>query len=152
MQTNTELYERDFSVWAQTTAGLIRKGQWWAIDAEVLAEEIESLGISQKHALQSHIHQLVMHLLKWRYQPTGRQLGHSWQTSINNQRVEIELLLEDNPGFTPQLPDILYRRYPKARKHASRETGLPLATFPTACPWTVEQILDDDFWPEATSL
>jgi hypothetical protein len=151
MKTNTELYERDFFEWAQTTAALIRTRDWWAIDAEALAEEIESLGISQKHALQSHMHQLVMHLLKWRYQPAGRQLGHSWRTSINNQRIEIELLLDNNPGFTSRLADILHERYPRARKHASSETGLPLTTFPPTCPWTVEQILDDDFWPEATS-
>lgn len=150
MNTNTALYEQDFFEWTHTTAELIREGAWWKIDAEALAEEIESLGISQKHALRSHIHQLVMHLLKWRYQPDGRQLGHSWQTSINNQRVEIELLLDTNPSFKPRLPEVLDERYPKARKHASTETGLHLSAFPEHCPWTVEQILDDDFWPDAT--
>jgi len=151
MSTNAALYEQDFYQWTQEQAALLREGAWHDLDVANLVEEVESLGISQKHALGSRLKNLVMHLLKWRYQPAGRQLGSSWHTSINNQRVEIELLLENNPSFKPHLADLLYERYPKARKHASSETGLPLTTFPPTCPWTVEQILDDDFWPEAIS-
>jgi len=149
MSTNTELYAQDFFQWTQSTAKLIREGKWYDIDSEALAEEIESLGKSQKRELESRIHQLVMHLLKWHYQPEERPLhGRSWQSSINHQRVELSLLLRDNPSLRPQLPIVLTERYPQARLHASKETQLRLSTFPPSCPWTVEQILDDNFWPE----
>jgi hypothetical protein len=150
MSTNAELYKQDVYAWAQTTAALIRAGKWPEVDATSVAEEVESLAINQKHALGSHLKNLVMHLLKWHYQPSGRAEGHSWQTSIINARDEIATILDDSPSLRREVPDVLARRYPAARRLASAETRLPLVTFPANCPWTVEQILDDDFWPEET--
>jgi hypothetical protein len=149
-ETNRALYAQDFFAWTQTTATLIRAGsQWYNIDRETLAEEVEGLGISQKHALGSYLKNLVMHLLKWHYQPSGRQTGHSWRSSIYNARDEIAVILEDSPSLQREVPVLLVRRYPAARMLAHDETGLPLTTFPETCPWTPEQILDADFWPEA---
>ena len=55
-----------------------------------------------------------------------------------------------NPNSSvSQVPLLLSAAYPSARETASAETRLPLATFPEACPWTVEQALRDDFWPAA---
>ena len=148
MRTNSTLYAEDFYNWCLNTAALIRAGKWRDIDADALAEEIESMARRDKRELASRIHQLVLHLLKWRYQPEAHQYyGRSWRNTINVQRAELELLLQDNPSLRPQLPEVLAERYPKARKHASDETEKPLDTFPDVCPWTVEQILDDDFWP-----
>jgi hypothetical protein len=146
-ERNHALYEQDFYDWTQQTATLIRARQWYDLDPVALAEEIESLGISQKHALASHLRNLVMHLLKWQYQPSGRLTGHSWQSSIINTRDEIAIILEDVPSLRPTVPSVLARRYPAARKLAQSETGLPLWTFPETCPWTPEQVLDPDFWP-----
>jgi hypothetical protein len=115
---------------------------------EHLVEEILSLGISQKHALGSHLKNLVMHLLKWHYQPRGRQTGHSWQASIVNARDEIAAILDDSPSLRREVPGLLARRYPATRLLAHAETGLPLTRFPDTCPWTVAQILAEDFWPE----
>ena len=149
MKTNTELYAQDFFVWAQTTAELIRYGQWNDIDTEALAKEIEDLSISQKHALGSHLKNLVMHLLKWCYQPQGRETGHSWETSIINARDEIAMLFEDMHSLKREAIGLLSRRYPAARRLASGETKLPLDIFPQECPWKLEDILDDNFWPNA---
>ena len=113
-------------------------------------EEVTSLGISQKHALGSHLKNLIMHLLKWLYLPSGRQMGHSWRSSIVNARDEIAALLDDSPSLRREVPSLLTRRYPAAYLLAQNETGLPLSTFPATCPWTVEQILDMAFWPEST--
>jgi hypothetical protein len=143
------LYDDDFYAWTQATTQAIRAGQWDQINRDALAEEIDGLGISQKHALGSHLRNLVMHLLKWRYEPSGRQTGHSWQSSIINARDEIALLLEKSPSLRRTMDDELARRYPRARRLAGAETGLPLTTFPETCPWEPAQILDDDFWPEA---
>jgi Domain of unknown function DUF29 len=148
MGTKATLYDEDFYAWTQEQAALLRKGAVQDLDLPHLAEEIESLGISQKHALASHLKNLVMHLLKWHYQPSGRQTGHSWQSSIINARDEIATILEDLPGLQQSVADLLAHRYPAARRLAQTETGLPLATFPAACPWDVEHVLDEDFWPE----
>src|SRR5206468_3099016 len=99
--------------------------------------------------LGSHLRNLVMHLLKWHYQPSMRQTGHSWQSSIINARDEIATILEDFPGLQHTVAELLAHRYPAARRLAQAETGLPLATFPETCPWTPEQVLDADFWPDA---
>lgn len=149
MSSNRELYDHDFYTWTQTTAALIRHGEWQDLDAQMIAEEIESLGISRAHAVTSHLKQLVMHLLKWYYQPSRRQMGHSWESTIINARSEIAALLEENPGLTSQLEAFLAKAYPTARRLARAQTRLPLATFPADCPWSLKDILDDDFFPEA---
>jgi hypothetical protein len=97
----------------------------------------------------SHLKQLVMHLLKWYYQPSRRRTGHSWESTIINARSEITQLVERNPGLRPRLAPFLEKVYPTARRLARAQTRLPLSTFSEVCPWTLTQILDDDFWPEA---
>lgn len=148
MNRNQALYVQDFAAWCASTAALLRAGKWYDIDTLALAEEMESLGRSQKREMESRLHVLIMHLLKSYYQPTERQEGRSWRSTIRIQRLDLGLLLRDNPSLRPQLPIVLTERYPAARAHASDETGLPLTTFPTTCPWTAEQALDDDFWPQ----
>ena len=119
------------------------------LDREALAEEIESLGKSDRRALGSHLRNLVLHLLKWQYQPSGRLTGHSWQSSIRNARAEIAVLLEDSHSLQQEGAGLLVRWYPLARLDAADETRLPLDTFPVTCPWTPAQVLDADFWPGA---
>jgi hypothetical protein len=148
MGTNTELYDKDFFAWTQTTAALLRAAKIYEIDLEVLAEEVESLGRSDRRAFRSEIQRLIMHLLKWRYQPSER--SGSWRSSIRNARTEIQEILDDSPSLRSQVPTLLAQRYPKGREDALDETGLHESVLPHDCPWTVEQILDDHFWPEAT--
>lgn len=148
MGTNTDLYEQDFFQWTQTTAALIRQGKWPEVDAACVAEELESLGKRDRRELASRLRVLVMHLLKWCYQPERRAQGHSWRSTIRTQRLELRLLLRDSPSLHPQAPAFLMDIYPAARVDACDETGLPETAFPQECPWTAEQILDDDFWPE----
>ena len=151
MGTNTELYAQDFFEWTQTTATLLRSNLLDAIDLEALAEEIESVGRSQKRELGNRLEVLVMHLLKWRYQPKGRDDSHSWYDTIIEQRGQLQDLLIDSPSLQLQVFDLLIHRYPRARQRAIGETRLSAAAFPDACPWTAEQVLDDDFWPEKSS-
>jgi hypothetical protein len=89
-----------------------------------------------------------MRLLKWHYQPSGRQTSHSWYDSIVEQRRELGLVLDDSTTLRNQVPELLAKGYARGRRKASHDTGLPLTTFPEGCLWTPEQILDDDFWPE----
>jgi hypothetical protein len=145
MGRNTELYEQDFFTWTQTTAALIRAGKWHALDQEALAEEVESLGKSAWRELGSRLDVLVMHLLKWRYQPAEH--SRSWRSTIRTQRRELRRLLEQNPSLRSLVASVIVDGYPDARLEASEETGVPLAHFPECCPWTPEQVLDTDFWP-----
>src|SRR5215468_2743241 len=102
---------------------------------------------SDHRALESHLRVLLMHLLKWRSQPAGRQTGHSWIDSIREARTQVADGLQTHPGMHQHMPAILVRAWRKACREASHQTGLPLATCPHACPRTLEQLLDGDFWP-----
>lgn len=148
MSTNGDLYDTDFYAWTQQQAALLREGAWHELDRANLIEEVESLGKSQQLALESRLEKLVLHLLKWRYQPDKRVRGHSWQRTILEQRRRLDRLLHQNPSLRPMVSTVLAESYAYIRRRTHLETHLPLTTFPEQCPWTVDQILDDDFWPE----
>jgi Domain of unknown function DUF29 len=139
-------YDTDFYAWTQAQAAALRAKDVTALDLEHLAEEIEDLGSEQEHAIDSHLTNLLLHLLKWRYQPARR--GRSWQRSVLNARVAIGKRLRRNPSLRSRLPVILGEAYADARKLAALDTDLPRTTFPEVCPWSVEQVLDENFWPE----
>jgi hypothetical protein len=90
----------------------------------------------------------MQHLLKWQYQPGGRQTGHSWRDTIRTQRAALTDMLDESPSMAHELPALLTKGYPLARQWACDDTHLPVATFPVTCPWSLEQVLDADFWPE----
>ena len=96
----------------------------------------------------TELYQLLRHLLTWRYQPQRHIDRYSWQDTIEEARDQLARYLDRSPSLRPQLPLVLAQEYPRARRRASRDTHLPLVTFPAACPWTVIQVLDEDFWPE----
>ena len=139
-------YEKDFYAWTQEQANLIRQGKFNEIDTLHIIDEIESMGRSEKRALKSRLAVLLMHLLKWQYQPTFR--GVSWTITIRNQRWEIAELLEDNPSLQHWVADTMLDTYKQARLNAQTETALRLDVFPEECPWTVEQVISNEFFPE----
>jgi len=145
---SNSLYERDFYAWANEQAALLRAGRLSEADLENIAEEIESMGRSEKRELVSRLKVLLTHLLKWRFQPTLR--GNSWRLSIEEQRREVVDHLADNPSLKDELPEALSSAYRKSILAGAIETGLDRRTFPSACPWTYEQIMDAAFWPEET--
>jgi hypothetical protein len=141
-------YDDDFYAWTQEQAAHIREGVWAEVDLMHVAEEIESLGISDEHAITRQLQRLLLHLLKWQYQPTRRT--PSWRRSILQARDAIHDRIDRSPSLRAYPLQRLPLAYRRARRDAAGDTGLPLATFPDTCPWRVERILDDDFWPEAT--
>jgi Domain of unknown function DUF29 len=149
MSTQGTLYDTDFYAWTQEQGALLRAGKVHELDLAHVQEEIEGLGQSQQNALESRLLILLRHLLKWRYQPDKRMRGHSWQSSIVEQRFRIDRLLRKNPSLRPTVPGLIEELYPFIRYKTSLETRLPEATFPPVCPWRAEEILDADFWPEA---
>lgn len=139
-------YQKDFYGWTQQQAFLLKAGRLNELDIVNLLEEIETMGRSEKRELDSRLTVLLVHLLKWQYQPVRR--GKSWQLTIEGQRDNCFDVLEDNPSLKPQLNDIMLRAYSKARTLAAKETGLDKSMFPLNNPWTLAQLLDSEFYPD----
>ena len=140
------LYERDFYAWANEQAALIRAGNLAAVDLEHVAEEIESMGKTEQRELENRLTVLLLHLLKWQYQP-GRR-GSAWQATVRVQRRDLARHIDRNPSLQPQIAETTSYSYENARIEAAAETGLTEDTFPATCPWTFEQIMDKNFWPD----
>jgi hypothetical protein len=145
---NDQLYEQDFYAWANEQAGLLRAGKVSEADIEHIAEEIETMGKGEKRELVGRLNILLLHLLKWQYQPSHR--GHSWRNSIRIQRREVAAHMKDNPSLKSLLPQAIEQAYGTAIIEAENETGLSEATFPAACQWSYEQMMDPEFWPGGT--
>ena len=139
-------YESDFYAWAMEQAALLRARRFDAADVDNIAEEIESMGRSEKRELVNRLAVLLLHLLKWRFQPGFR--SPSWQSTIREQRIRLRDHLDDNPSLKAHLDEALARAYRLAVIRAARETGLQETTFPEAAPDGFEQAVDDAFWPE----
>ena len=126
-----DLYDQDFLRWTEQQATELRRAAKESnlpLDWENLAEEIESLGISQQRELYSRYAVILLHLMKWQYQP-GRR-SRSWRASIRTQRREIAELLLISPGLKPKRRAQLARAYIGAREDSAEQTGLPIEHFP----------------------
>lgn len=142
----SDLYEQDFYAWANEQAALLRSGLLSAADIDHIAEEIESMGKAEKRELESRLKVLLMHLLKWLYQPAGQCT--SWRLMIKEQRREVISHLRDNPSLKARLSETIADAYGVAIFAAARETSLSEEIFPAECPWSFDQIMDPTFWPE----
>ncbi len=156
-QAPAPLYDRDFYAWTQEQAGRMRdlgaalRGRRDPLGIDIdfanVAEEIESLGRSDRRAIEIRLNSLLVHLLKWAYQPERRST--SWRRSIMEQRRRISRVIADSPSLASHPAAALVEEYPLARIGAADETGLAEEVFPAACPFTIEQILDPEWLPPA---
>ena len=140
------LYDQDFYLWIETTANLLRKGRLTELDIPNLLEEVESMGRSEKHALQSNLRVILMHLLKYKYQPSQR--SNSWKSTIREHRKRLKITFKDSPSLKPYFYSVFDECYQDARELAADETGLPLDTFPKESPFTLEETIDSDYLPD----
>lgn len=140
------LYDTDFNLWVEDQLTALKSRSLVDLDLPNLIEEIESLARKDKKALRSHLEVLLMHLLKWQFQPEKR--SRSWDTSITRARIEIEDIYMDSPSLKNYLPTVESRVYERAKLLAAKETGLEKKVFPVDCPYRLEQALDADFLPE----
>jgi hypothetical protein len=138
-------YEKDFYVWTTHNAKLLREGKLSEIDVENIAEEIESMGKSEKRELISRLAVLLAHLLKWEFQSERR--SNSWKYTIKEQRFRLQVLLKDSPSLKKYLEENLKPAYEHAIVIAVGETDLSEKTFPKKCPFLLQQALDKDFFP-----
>ena len=143
---NATLYDTDFYAWTVEQAALLRAGRLSELDIENLAEEVDSMGRSERRELVSRLTVLLLHLLKWRYQPGFR--GNSWRLSIEEQRIQVSDHLSENPSLKSQLDNLMRSAYRSGRLHAERETGLDRATFPAESPFSFDEAMHPNFWPD----
>jgi hypothetical protein len=143
--THPSLYAEDYALWLSETIALLRTGQLGSVDFEHLIEELEDMGISQKQALESNLIVLLMHLLKWKYQPSKR--SGSWRSTIREHRRRILRSFADSPSLKRYFGDIFEGCYQEARQQAADETELDLAVFGVNCSFSVDDILNPDYLP-----
>lgn len=146
-QTNPKIqeYNKDFYAWVTHNTDLIRQGRISEIDVEHIAEELESMGKSEKRELINRLAILLSHLLKWEIQPGLR--GNSWKYTVKEQRIQIADLLDESPSLNHELEEKIGHAYKQAVIIAIRETGLEEEKFPKNCPFSLSQCLDDSFLP-----
>lgn len=150
LDTGTEkdasLYDRDFCLWLEQTASLLHRGKFSELDVPNLIEEIESMGRSEKQALTSNLRIVLMHLLKYRYQPQRR--SNSWRHTLVEHRLRLQEAFKASPSLKRHYAETFVECYQNARKLAAAETGLSVAAFPEESPFSPEQALDIDYFPD----
>ncbi|MEY8768775.1 DUF29 domain-containing protein, partial [Francisella philomiragia] len=149
MINKSNLYEKDFYKWTLQTAQMLKEKSFTKIDIKHLIEEVESMGASDYRELRSRLIILIAHLLKWEYQPKERSSG--WIGTIEEQRIQLQGLIDQSPSLNNKAISCLENNtnYMKSLNIASRETMIPKKAFPQELPYSLSEILDDDFFPEA---
>jgi hypothetical protein len=145
-----DLYEIDFFAWTQEQSRLLRERRWEDLDLENLIDEVGSVGRSEKKEIYSRLKVLMAHLLNWKYQPGARSAA--WSGTIREQRSRLAMVLEDSPSLSGQPAAVIENAYLAARLLAAKETGIDFTLFPEDCPFTVEQVLDEEFLPKEPDL
>src|SRR5438270_6200660 len=140
------LYESDFYTWTQEQARLLRERRFDDLDLENLVDEVASVGSSEKREIRRRLKVLLTHLLKWKFQP-GRR-GNSWSRTISTQRENIGDILASSPSLRPYFEHAMRAAYLGATVAASEQTGLMIGIFPEACPFSIAETLDMQFFPE----
>lgn len=138
-------YDDDFALWAEQQANLLNARQFELLDVHHLVEELTAMVAHHRRELGSRLEVLIMHLLKCQFQPSHK--SPSWLNTIDHQRGEISELVRDSPSLAPTIAQVAKHRYQRARRMAIRETGLRKEEFPAALPYSVQQLLDDEFVP-----
>jgi hypothetical protein len=149
MSTTNPRYDEDVYGWAIHTAELLRSKKMDEVDFDNIIEEMEALGRSEKYELINRLKILISHLLKLQYQSTMTFKFHGWKCTIREQRKQAKNVLRDNPSLKSKLDEVLEDAYDVAISMAERETGLKEGTFPKECPYSFEEIMSDEFYPEA---
>ncbi len=144
--TSKSLYETDFVQWVETTVEQLRTQNYTEVDWANLIEEISDMSKRERKSLKSNLIIVLLHLLKWQYQPEGR--GGSRRGSIREHRRRINDDLKDSLSLVPYLQEIWTECYENARQQASDETELSLDLFPIYCPYTQEQALSAEYLPD----
>ena len=146
IKISAKLYDRDYNLWLEQTIQQLKEGLFDEIDLHNLIEELEGMSRSEKRAVYSNLKIVLMHLLKYRYQPSKR--SNSWRSRIREHRQRLERAFEESPSLRGYFDDIFEKSYGDARKLAADETGLALEAFPAESPFSGEEALDQEYLPD----
>jgi hypothetical protein len=145
-------YEDDFYAWTQYQAQILRalRTRDNRFDRDNLAEEIESLGRSERDAVRSQVERILIHFLKLAYSP-AREPRFDWMRSIIEARSALENKLSSS--LRRDAEERLARLYVLARKQAVLDLlkyheDEAAQSLPLECPYTLDQILTEDWYPE----
>jgi hypothetical protein len=149
------LYDRDLQRWIEQTIQQLREREFGSLDVEHLIEELVDLGKAEKNALKSNLTILLAHLLKLRVQhDVPDMMKGSWFSSVLEHRQRVLNNLADTPSLKNFLVEAVEKAYPDSRKLAIKEGKLAKfgvrvpeeSEYPMVCPFSIEQILDEDFY------
>jgi hypothetical protein len=138
-------YEQDLALWYARQAELLRERRFDQLDLDNLIEELDAAVGTLRRELGSRLEVLLIHLLKCEFQ--RQRVSRSWLSTLDEQRSQIEKLLEENPSLRPSAMLVAEKVYPVAVRRASTQTGVPRSTFPPANPYSKDQLFDFDFVP-----
>ncbi|WP_334852324.1 DUF29 domain-containing protein [Nostoc sp.] len=140
------LYETDYLQWIETTVEKLQSQDYANVEWENLIEEIADMGRSERRSLKSNLIVILMHLLKWQFQPDKR--SGSWEGSIIEHRRRVKEALDDSPSLKSYLEIVFAECYAQAVKQAKAETGISMESFPLNCPYQLAEVTDDEFLPQ----
>lgn len=138
-------YEDDFILWLESQAAFLHADRAELLDRDNLFDELISMANRDRRELKSRLKVLLAHLLKCQFQADHKK--HSWEHTVDEQRSQIRLILDDSPSLRSSMQNHLETCYQQAVRQAARETGMPAPSFPAHAPYSVEQLLDDGFLP-----
>ena len=144
------LYDRDFALWATEQAQVLKERRTAALDWENLAEEVEALARSDKRGIRSYLENALLHRLKLGYWGTERERNQNqWREHLINACDGIAKIIEDSPSLRSYPAEVFATAYSAARRRTARLIGRQ--DLPEVCPWTLNQVADESFWPETVS-
>lgn len=137
----SRMYQADETGWLEQMSKLINERRYEELDYKHLSEFLLDMAKRDRREVFSRLKTLLVHLLKWDYQP--RKRSRSWKVTIMNQRDDLSYDLESktlrNHAF-----EVLPKAYARAVKLAAEETGLSPEKFPQQCPYTLDDILSEE--------
>jgi hypothetical protein len=143
----SDLYENDFALWAERQGAILRAKRFDELDLENLIEEVEDLGRRERDMVESHIETILEHLLKLALSHADRP-RRGWPVTVDRQRARLarKLTTTLRNHLEAELPAV----YAGLRRPVARQLekdGLYLDALPPVCPYTLDQILDPDWYP-----
>jgi hypothetical protein len=138
-------YDDDHHAWVLEQIAFLEAARFSDLDISHLTDELKALGNMTKREIENRLTVLLQHLLKWQFQPDKR--SNSWRAMIIEQRRRINAELIDSPSLRRYPAAVIEEEYVLARLRAADETGISVKHFPSSCPYSAAEALDNGFWP-----
>ena len=143
------LYNQDYYLWLQDTIEQLQLGRISSLDLDNLIEELVNMGKSERRALESLLTRLLEHLLKLADWETEREYNQRvWKNEIRNFRLQIKKILKDSPSLKSYLTEVLPECYQDACNLFTDSSGIPSENIANISIATLEQILDENWFPK----